>query len=146
MDQITRTIDRTHTCELLVVGSGVAGMTAALQAARLGVDTILIEKEAVLGGNSGPLLGIHWGGAHIYHEYAAETGIVMEMEEEIAWRGGKHRTPDHHYNICRLAEAIWQEKLEAAGVRVLKRHMARETMVQSRPSAGPVAHSATPAA
>ncbi|MGE5531114.1 MAG: FAD-dependent oxidoreductase, partial [Bacteroidota bacterium] len=129
MDHIIRPLAHTHHCELLVVGSGVAGMTAALQAARLGLDTILIEKESVLGGNSGPLLGIHWGGAHIYHDYAAETGIVMEMEEEIAFRGGKHRTPDHHYNICRLAEAIWQEKLEAAGVRVLKRHVAREAEV-----------------
>ncbi|MCE5240411.1 FAD-dependent oxidoreductase [bacterium] len=145
MDTITRSIDRTYSCELLVVGSGVAGMTAALQAARLGVDTILIEKESVLGGNSGPLLGIHWGGAHIYHEYAAETGIVMELEEEIAWRGGKHRTPGHHYNICRLAEGIWQEKLEEAGVRVLKRHLARETLVEEAPSAGPGAHDAPPA-
>lgn len=128
MNQITRTLDRTYQCELLVIGSGVAGMAGAVQAGRLGVDTILIEKESVLGGNSGPLLGIHWGGAHIYHDYAAETGIVMEMEEEIAFRGGKHRTPDHHYNISRLAEAIWQEKLEAAGVRVLKRHTAREAV------------------
>ena len=132
MSTITRNIDRTYQCELLVIGSGVAGMTGALQAARLGVSTILIEKESVLGGNSGPLLGIHWGGAHIYHDYAAETGIVMEMEEEIAYRGGKHRTPDHHYNICRLAEAIWQEKLEAAGVRVFKRHVARETVTAGR--------------
>lgn len=130
MNQITRNIDRTYQCELLVIGSGVAGMAGALQAARLGVDTVLIEKESVLGGNSGPLLGIHWGGAHIYHDYAAETGIVMEMEEEIAFRGGKHRTPDHHYNISRLAEALWQEKLEEAGVRVLKRHVAREAVVE----------------
>jgi hypothetical protein len=144
MDQVTRAIDRVVSCELLVVGSGVAGMTAALQAARLGLDTVLIEKESVLGGNSGPLLGIHWGGAHICHDYAAETGIVMEIEEEIAWRGGKHRTPDHHYNICRLAEAIWQEKLEEAGVRVLKRHLARETLTTAMP-AGPVAQGATPA-
>jgi hypothetical protein len=132
MDTVTRTVDRVYSCELLVVGSGVAGMTAALQAARLGVDTILIEKEGVLGGNSGPLLGIHWGGAHIYHDYAAETGIVMELEEEIAWRGGKHRTPDHHYNISRLAEGLWQEKLAEAGVRVLKRHLARETATTER--------------
>lgn len=140
MNQITRSIDRVWQCELLVIGSGVAGMAGALQAARLGVDTILIEKESVLGGNSGPLLGIHWGGAHIYHDYAGETGIVMEMEEEIAFRGGKHRTPDHHYNICRLAEAIWQEKLEEAGVRVLKRHMAREAVVSGGTPDIPVGH------
>jgi len=37
--------------ELLVVGGGLAGMTAALEAARQGFPVILVEKEAELGGN-----------------------------------------------------------------------------------------------
>jgi quinone-modifying oxidoreductase subunit QmoB len=39
-------IDKT----ILVVGGGQSGMTAALEAARAGYDTVLVEKEAKLGG------------------------------------------------------------------------------------------------
>ncbi len=36
-------------CELLVVGGGVAGLAAGIAAARNGLDTILIEREAEIG-------------------------------------------------------------------------------------------------
>ena len=38
------------TCEVLVVGAGVAGAAAAVAAARGGARTILVEKEHYLGG------------------------------------------------------------------------------------------------
>ncbi len=39
-----------HNKRILVVGGGVTGMTAALEAARGGYDVLLVEKEAALGG------------------------------------------------------------------------------------------------
>jgi quinone-modifying oxidoreductase subunit QmoB len=36
--------------KLLVVGGGVAGLTAALEAAAAGAEVVLVEKEAQLGG------------------------------------------------------------------------------------------------
>ncbi len=42
----TIAVDRT----LLVVGGGVAGLTAAIEAARAGSDVLLVEKEPALGG------------------------------------------------------------------------------------------------
>jgi quinone-modifying oxidoreductase subunit QmoB len=38
---------------ILVVGGGLAGMTAALEAAKAGYDVVLVEKEAQLGGWAG---------------------------------------------------------------------------------------------
>jgi quinone-modifying oxidoreductase subunit QmoA len=35
---------------ILVIGGGIAGMTAAVEAAEVGYDVILVEKDAVLGG------------------------------------------------------------------------------------------------
>ncbi len=119
-------------CELLVVGAGIAGMTAALQAGRLGLDTILIERDDVLGGCGGPNLGVPWSGAQSHHDYAAETGIVMEIEEEIAWRGGTTVCSGDPFNICRLAEAVWVEKLRQARVRLLRRHVARTALTEDR--------------
>lgn len=38
--------------DLIVIGSGAAGMTAAIQAQELGLKVAIIEKLASLGGNS----------------------------------------------------------------------------------------------
>ena len=35
---------------ILVIGGGIAGMTAAVEAAEVGCNVILVEKEAYLGG------------------------------------------------------------------------------------------------
>ena len=39
-----------HTCELLVLGSGPGGYSAAFRGADLGMDTVLVERYASLGG------------------------------------------------------------------------------------------------
>jgi quinone-modifying oxidoreductase subunit QmoA len=39
-----------HTRPILVIGAGIAGMTAALEAAETGYNVILVEKEAYIGG------------------------------------------------------------------------------------------------
>ena len=43
---------RTETTDILVVGSGAAGFTAALSAVESGVKVVMVEKMAVPGGNS----------------------------------------------------------------------------------------------
>jgi dihydrolipoamide dehydrogenase len=42
--------DATHSAQLVVIGSGPGGYTAAFRAADLGLDVILIEKDPYLGG------------------------------------------------------------------------------------------------
>ncbi len=42
--------DRYHVCDVVVVGGGVAGVAAAVAAARKGAKTILIEKSCIPGG------------------------------------------------------------------------------------------------
>ena len=47
--------------EVLVVGSGSAGSTAAIAAARAGASTLLVEKQAFLGGTSTAVLDTFYG-------------------------------------------------------------------------------------
>ena len=51
---------RTLQCDLLVVGSGAAGLAAAVTAAWHGLQVIVVEKEAVLGGASAWSGGWMW--------------------------------------------------------------------------------------
>ena len=133
------TIDERLSCDVLVIGAGVAGYCAAIQAGREGCDVILLEKDEVLGGNSGPNLGVHISGAHRYHAYAAETGIIAELQERAAWaRAYNHFLGLCHYNIHRRWEAVVQSALEDAGVRVLKRHFAKDPVMEGNRVAGVV--------
>lgn len=52
MERITETLSTpvTHKCDVLVAGGGVAGIAAALAAARQGANVILLEKQFMLGG------------------------------------------------------------------------------------------------
>jgi hypothetical protein len=122
------TAHRHDECDVLVIGSGVSGYCAAIQAGRLGCRTILLEKDEVLGGNSGPNLGVGITGADRYNPYASETGIIHETQEEAAWVMGFTQViaGQMPYNISRRYEAVVQQFLEEAGVRVLKRHYARQ--------------------
>ncbi|MBC7234619.1 MAG: FAD-dependent oxidoreductase [Chloroflexi bacterium] len=121
----------TYACDVLVIGSGVSGYCAAIQAGRCGCDVVLLEKDEVLGGNSGPNLGVGITGADRYNAFGTETGLIQELQEEAAWQDAfTHITPGTMpYNISRRNEAVVQTALEQAGVRVLKRHYAREPVL-----------------
>lgn len=122
---------RHYTCQVLVIGSGVSGYCAAIQAGRSGCRTILIDKDEVLGGNSGPNCGVGITGADRYNFYGTETGIVHETQEEAAWIQAftQMYTGAMGYNISRRYEAMIQETLEKTGVTVLKRHYARKPLL-----------------
>lgn len=47
-------------CDVLVVGSGAAGLTAAVVSSSYGMDTLVVEKEALVGGTTGLSGGTIW--------------------------------------------------------------------------------------
>jgi hypothetical protein len=75
--------------DVVVLGGGLAGVSAAIQAARLGARVALVEREQVLGGLSSALFGIHILGAteHGNRPWAQETGLVEELELEALHEG-----------------------------------------------------------
>ncbi len=54
------TANKTHACDLLVIGSGAGGMAAAITARLHGLDVLVVEKEAVYGGTTARSGGWLW--------------------------------------------------------------------------------------
>ncbi|MFW5969593.1 MAG: 2Fe-2S iron-sulfur cluster-binding protein [Halofilum sp. (in: g-proteobacteria)] len=65
-------------CDVAVIGSGAAGLAAALAAADAGADTVLIEREPLLGG------GLN------YHRFDAEGTAGAVLRGELLERAEHH--------------------------------------------------------
>lgn len=88
---------RVISCDVLVIGSGAAGLTAAVTAADAGLHVVVAEKEAVFGGTSA------WSGGWLWiprNPLAIAAGIHETPEEpmrylqsELGNRAGDPRLP-----------------------------------------------------
>ena len=95
----------TKTYDFVVVGGGMAGICAALAAARAGVRTALVESRSVLGGMASSEHRMHICGAdhHMSNPNMRETGILEEILLE-----NKRRNPEMNYPIF---DAVLWEKI-----------------------------------
>lgn len=71
-------------CDLCVVGGGLAGMIAAISAAREGISVVLMHERPVLGGNASSEIRMWICGAK--GENNRETGILEEILLENLYR------------------------------------------------------------
>lgn len=97
--------------EVLVVGGGTGGVTAALSAARRGVQVVVAERDGALGGVATR------AGIHIYY-HGRSAGIQREIDARTRELGKKlgGKPPGFHPEARRLVTA---RMLDEAGVRIL---------------------------
>ena len=69
---------QTIRADFCVVGGGLAGLCAAVAAARHGTKTVLMQERPVLGGNASSEIRMFISGAH--GEGNRETGLIEELE------------------------------------------------------------------
>jgi len=86
--------------DVVVVGGGLAGVCAAIAAARHGCRTAIVQNRPVFGGNSSSEIRVHPLGAANSGAWARETGIIEELLME-------ERARNHDLFHNGLMNSIW---------------------------------------
>ncbi len=114
------------TADVIVVGAGSAGASAAIAAARQGADVLLIEKQGFLGGTSTAVLDTFYGfytpgsrarkiAGGISDDVVAglrELGPVIERPNTYGAGTGVTYNAEH-------LKVVWEQLATEAGVRIL---------------------------
>lgn len=97
--------------DVMVAGGGMAGVCAALSAARNGAKTLLIQDRSRLGGNASSEIGMHIVGADVHGQRPGwrEGGLIEEIRIEDAVRN-PHRAFELFdltlYDLCQREELL----------------------------------------
>lgn len=90
--------------DIVVIGSGGAGLTAALTAAKDGASVLVVESLEIAGGATGVSAGAAWIPAHGYSTKALGVKDSLEDARTYIYGEGRGETLDHD-----LVETFLQE-------------------------------------
>lgn len=91
--------------DLVVVGGGIAGISAAVSAARLGCKVVIVNDRPVLGGNNSSEVRVHLGGR-------IETGIYKNLgnlQKEFGPLKGGNAMPASRYEDDKKMDIVKNE-------------------------------------
>src|SRR6202035_3085215 len=126
---------KTVVADVCVLGAGIAGVSAALEAAKLGRTVVLVDAAPALGGQAvGSIIGLY---THGPHPYQITHGIADNLISDLTAEGSLNRrvsmtsTITFQYDEVRLGR--WIERMvEAAGIHTLLGAVLTDVGVQSR--------------
>lgn len=121
--------------DVLVVGGGVAGVTAAVAASREGVDVILAERYPFLGGLATGGNVLQWPGFNADGSSPTYGGISFEVMERVRKSGGvlpvKMQSGDCLHCDPEILKYILEQLLLESGVKILQHMFAVSVSVQN---------------
>ena len=118
-------------CDVLVVGGGPSGISAALSAKRIGANTILMERFGCFGGVI-TTVGMETLGWYRYEGTVESNGIGIEMEKLAAKMGGSVKWPfnDSECLDADFFKIVADKLITESGVRPLLHCLAVEVILE----------------
>lgn len=127
------------TADICVLGSGIAGVSAALESARLGRRVVIVDAAPSLGGQAvgsiiGTIIGLYTHGSEPYqitHGIADDLIADLTAEGSLSRRVSMTGTITFQYDEVRLARWI-ERKVEEAGIRALVGAVLTDVLFEQR--------------
>jgi len=93
--------------DLIILGSGIAGLAGALAAHELGLQPVVLEKAAALGGGTVHSYGLIWiGQNHLAHDAGMQT-VAMRC------------SPTCDFSVAALSTRLGSKRLSLVRLRYL---------------------------
>jgi len=124
--------------DICVVGAGISGITAAIEAARAGRKVVLLDSQVQMGGQTygsciGTFCGFFTNGAH---GYQLTHRIADELFSDLNQSGGLFENPVNPFRVPYYNETLflrWAEtKVLEAGIQVLLGATVRKVIREER--------------
>ena len=112
--------------DVIVIGSGFAGLAAAIEARKAGASVCVLEKMRTIGGNSiinGGIMGVP--GTPMQKKQRSRT-LPNCWRKTFSRAGNDINHPDKVLHLCREALPTWEWTVKELGVRVLPERLRQE--------------------
>ena len=103
--------------DVLVCGTGPAGIGAAIMAARMGMSVMAVELQGCLGGIATAGMMSNWGGRSSSKIMPELWDLTYEKAQDIGWEDGTWCGKDAIYH--EVQKIVLEEMFQKEGIRVL---------------------------
>ena len=129
--EVKRSVPVVSEVDVLVVGSGIAGSTAAVTAAREGARTMVVDRFGYPGGNMGP--GLIGGAPNLELPDSMAKNGLPGIPGEFVRRCEEYcnaRLLNHYFRDSHVISYVWLKMMQESGVQLMFNSYAADPIME----------------